>query len=178
MAVAAAGPASPGPRPVQRAAARAAASATDRNSYKKNSAVGGLAGAIRATLVSEQQCQSSHIIGRLGKARRSYCYSDGPCRKPWFSGWINRRCWTGRPGRRQTPLSIRRRRQRHWKNSSRCAFRRDHRGVEQNDFLTFKFVGPALGTAGLCLLSSVGRRPKKPIQPIEQNDCLLLARLM
>jgi hypothetical protein len=51
-------------------------------------------------------------------------------------------------------------------------------GLNSHDFLTIKFMGPALGAAGLCLLSSVGRRPKKPIQPNEKNDCLLLARLM
>ena len=49
-------------------------------------------------------------------------------------------------------------------------------GLNSHDFLTFKFVGPALGAAGRCHITSVGRRPKKPIQPIEKDHGLLVRR--
>ena len=50
-------------------------------------------------------------------------------------------------------------------------------GLNCHDVLTFKFVGPACFAAGLCLIFSVGGRPKKPIQPIEKKDRLLFALL-
>jgi hypothetical protein len=168
MAAAAAGPASPGPRPVKRAAARAAASATDRSSYKKNSLAAELAGSIWTS----RWCQNNNpslehdqtiwgVTKNGGSAGRSISNTGQVCH-----GGDKRQCRYEDDAKNNEKIL------------GDVLFVVVIVGLNSHDFLTLKFVGPALGAAGRCLISSAGLCPKKPTQPIENDDRLLLAQLL